>query len=46
MILMLKDPVFFYVELKSDSQVSENFCQIKIFPSLVRNNAIICLFGA
>ena len=31
--------------LKSDSHVSENFCQIKIFPSLVRKNTIICLFG-
>ena len=29
----------------SDSQVYENFCQIKIFPSLVRKNTIICLFG-
>ena len=31
--------------LKSDSFVSENFCQIKIFPNLVRKNTIICLFG-
>ena len=30
--------------LKSDSHVSENFCQIKIFPSLVQKNTIICLF--
>ena len=30
---------------KSDSHVSENFCQVKIFPSLVRNNTIICLLG-
>ena len=28
-----------------DSQVEENFCQIKIFPNLVRKNTIICLFG-
>ena len=27
--------------LKSDSHVSENFCQIKIFPSLVQKNTII-----
>ena len=31
--------------LKSDSHVPENFCQIKIFPSHVRKNTIICLFG-
>ena len=31
--------------LKSDSHVSENFCQIKIFLGLVRKNTIICLFG-
>ena len=31
--------------LKSDSHVPENFCQIKIFPSHVRNNTMICLFG-
>ena len=31
--------------LKSDSHVSENFCQIKIFPSHVRKNTIICLSG-
>ena len=30
--------------LKSDSHVPENFCQIRIFPSLVRKNTIICLF--
>ena len=30
--------------LKSDHHVEENFCQIKIFPSLVRKNTIICLF--
>ena len=30
--------------LKPDSHVLENFCQIKIFPSLVRKNVIICLF--
>ena len=30
---------------KSDSHVPENFCQVKIFPSDVRKNAIICLFG-
>ena len=31
--------------LKSDSHVPENFCQIKICPSHVQKNAIICLFG-
>ena len=31
--------------LKSDSHVPENFCQIKMFPSLVWKNTIICLFG-
>ena len=31
--------------LKSDSHVSEIFCQIKKFPSLVQKNTIICLFG-
>ena len=31
--------------LKSDSHVSEKFCQIKVFPSLVQKNTIICLFG-
>ena len=31
--------------LKSDSHVSEKFCQIKIFPSVVRKNPIICLSG-
>ena len=29
---------------KLDSHVPENFCQIKIFPSLVKKK-IICLFG-
>ena len=29
--------------LKSDSHVPEYFCQIKIFPSLVQKNTIICL---
>ena len=33
------------ISLKSNSHVSENFCQIKIFYSLVRKNTIICLFG-
>ena len=32
-------------KLKSDSHVSENFCQIKIFLSLIRNNIIMSLFG-
>ena len=32
--------------LKSDSHVSEKFCQINIFPSLVRINTIIGLLGA
>ena len=32
--------------LKSDSHVPENFCQSKIFPSHVRKNIMICLFGA
>ena len=32
-------------ELKSDSDVPGNFCQIKIFPSHVRKNTIIYLFG-
>ena len=31
--------------LKSDSHVPENFCQIKIFPSHFRKNTMICLFG-
>ena len=31
--------------LKSDSHLPENFFQIKIFPSLVSKNTIICLFG-
>ena len=31
--------------LKSDSHVEENFCQIKISPSLVWKSTIICLFG-
>ena len=31
--------------LKSDSHVYGNFCQIKIFPNLVRKNTVICLFG-
>ena len=31
--------------LKSDSHVPKNFSQIKIFPSYVRKNTIICLFG-
>ena len=35
----------FYNELKSDPHVPENFCQIKIFPSHVRKNAMICLLG-
>ena len=30
--------------LKPDSHVPENFCQIKIFPSLVQKNTIICWF--
>ena len=34
-----------FIGLKLDSHVSENFCQIKIFLSLVRKNTIICLFG-
>ena len=33
------------IEFKWDPHVSENFCQTKIFPSLVRKNTIICLFG-
>ena len=47
----LKDIIFFYATgvnmkvLKSDPHVPENFCQIKIFPSHVRKNAIIYLFG-
>ena len=32
------------VTLKLDSHVPENFSQIKIFPSHVRKNTIICLF--
>ena len=35
----------FITHLKSDSHVSENCCQIKIFPSLIRKNTIIRLFG-
>ena len=31
--------------LKSDSHVPENFCQIKVIPSGVQKNSIICLFG-
>ena len=31
--------------LKSDSHVPKNFSQIKLFPSYVRKNTIICLFG-
>ena len=31
-------------DLKSDSHVLQNFCQIKTSPSLVRKNTIICLF--
>ena len=31
--------------LKSDSHVYKKFCQIKIFPRLVRINTINCLFG-
>ena len=34
-----------YISLKSDSHVPENFCQIKIFPSHVRKNTMICLLG-
>ena len=30
---------------KSDYHVPENFCQINIFPSHVRKNTIIYLFG-
>ena len=30
---------------KSDYHVPENFCQIKIFPSHVRKNTVIYLFG-
>ena len=33
------------LNLKSDSQVPENFSQIKIFTSHVRKNTIIRLFG-
>ena len=33
------------INLKSDSHVPENICQIKIFPSHVSKNTIICLFG-
>ena len=32
-------------DLKWDSHIQENFCQIEIFPSLVQKNTIICLFG-
>ena len=31
--------------LKSDSHVQEKFCQIKISPTHVRKNTMICLFG-
>ena len=31
--------------LKSDSHVENFFCQIKIFPSLIQKNTIICLHG-
>ena len=47
----IKNYFFFTVEkvflkyLKPDSQVPEKFCQIKIIPSLVLKNAIICLIG-
>ena len=34
-----------HLNLKSDSHVPENFCQIKIFPSLVQKNIIICFSG-
>ena len=34
-----------YWNLKSDSYVSENFCQIEIFLNLARKNTMICLFG-
>ena len=37
--------VYRLITLKSDSHVSENFCQMKVFPSLVWKNTIICLFG-
>ena len=30
-------------ELKSDSHVPEIFCQIKVFPSLVQKNTVVCL---
>ena len=33
------------ITLRSDSHVLEKFYQIKFFPSLVRKNTIICLFG-
>ena len=47
----MKESCFFMPEtvetlyLKSDSHVPENFCQIKIIPSRVQNNTIICLPG-
>ena len=31
--------------LKSDSHLPEKFCLIKIIPSLVQKNTIICLLG-
>ena len=34
-----------YQHLNSDSHIYEDFCQIKIFPSLVQKNTIICLSG-
>ena len=46
-MLVLKKLVLlkFSITLKSSSHVSENFCQIKIFPSFARKNTITCLFG-
>ena len=34
-----------WVFLKADSHIPEKFDQIKILPSLVQKNTIICLFG-
>ena len=44
--LIFKFSVRIAGNLKSDSHVPENFCQSKIFPSHVRKNIMICLFGA
>ena len=43
--MILKSQTVNFITLKLDSHVPENFWKIKIFPSHVRKNAIIYLFG-